>query len=74
MLFPNLMKKKVKFYFFKYFILIVILFFLIKITDFFQKVYFINKYDHNHRIRINYGYCEGGSIPFLHFIKTFVDD
>ena len=63
------MKKKGKFYFFKYFILAVVLFSLIKITDFSKKIYFVNKYDYNQRIRINYSYCKDGSIPFLLFIK-----
>ena len=68
------MKKKGKFYFFKYFILAVVLFSLIKITDFSKKIYFVNKYDYNQRIRINYSYCKDGSIPFLLFIKENYKD
>ena len=64
------MKNKIKFYIFRYFILIVIFFSLIKSTDFLKKVYFLNKYNYNQRIGKNYDFCKNGSVPFLHFLKS----
>ena len=63
------MKKKINFYIFKYFILVVIFFSLIKSTDFLKKVYFTNKYNYEQRIAKSYNYCNDESIAFLHFLK-----
>ena len=63
------MKKKLKIYFLRYFILIIILFSLITSTDFFKKIYFLSTYGHSARIAKNYSFCKKGSIPFLHFLK-----
>mgnify|MGYP000533613852 CR=1 FL=1 len=63
------MKKELKIYTLRYFILIIIFFSLIKSTDFFKKIYFLDVYDYSQRISKNYSLCKKGSIPFLHFLK-----
>ena len=63
------MKKELKIYTLRYFILIVIFFSLIKSTDFFKKIYFLSTYGYSARIVKNYSFCKEGSIPFLHFLK-----
>jgi|TARA_B100002003_G_scaffold237691_1_gene255082 hypothetical protein len=63
------MKKELKIYTLRYFILIIIFFSLIKSTDFFKKIFFLNAYDYSQRISKNYSLCKKGSIPFLHFLK-----
>ena len=63
------MKKELKIYTLRYFILIIIFFSLIKSTDFFKKIYFLNTYGYSARIAKNYSFCKKGSIPFLHFLK-----
>ena len=64
------MKKKLEFYFFRYFILIVVFFSLIGSTDFFKKIYFVNRDDYDSRIAKNYSFCKDESVGFLHFIKS----
>ena len=64
------MKKKLEFYFLRYFILIVVVVFLIESTNFFKKIYFVNKYNYNSRIAKNYSFCKDESVGFLHFIKS----
>ena len=63
------MKQKLKVYTFKYFILIVIFFSLIEITDVLRKVYFLSRDSYIERIGKNYSFCKDGSIPFLYFLK-----
>jgi len=64
------MKKKIKYYFFRYFILIVIFFSLAKSANFFKNFYFVNRDDYNSRIKKNYDFCNHESVAFLHFIKS----
>ena len=64
------MKKKLEFYFLRYFILIVVFFSLIGSTNFFKKIYFVNRDDYDSRIAINYSFCKDESVGFLHFIKS----
>ena len=64
------MKKKLEFYFLRYFILIVVFFSLIGSTNFLKKVYFVNRDDYDSRIVKNYSFCKDGSVGFLHFIKS----
>jgi len=64
------MKKKLEFYFLKYFIFIVVFFSLIGSTNFLKNVYFVNRDGYNSRIVKNYGFCKEESVGFLHFIKS----
>ena len=64
------MKKKIKFYIFKYFILIIVFFSLIGSTNFLKNVYFVNRDGYDSRIVKNYGFCKDESVGFLHFIKS----
>ena len=64
------MKKKLEFYFFRYFILIVVFFSLIGSTNFLKKIYFVNRNDYDSRIAKNYSFCKDESVGFLHFIKS----
>ena len=64
------MKKKLEFYFLKYFILFIVFFSLIGSTNFFKKIYFVNRDDYNSRIAKNYNFCKDESVGFLHFIKS----
>ena len=64
------MKKKLEYYFLRYFILIVVFFSLIGSTNFLKNVYFVNRDGYDSRIVKNYGFCKDESVGFLHFIKS----
>ena len=64
------MKKKLEFYFLRYFILIVVFFSLIGSTNFLKKVYFVNRDGYDRRIVKNYSFCKDESVAFLHFLKS----
>ena len=64
------MKKKIEFYILKYFILIIVFFPLIGVTNFLKNVYFVNKDGYDKRVKESYSLCKDESVAFLLFLKS----